>query len=105
MLLLAAFQFAGALALPAADGLLDVDRYATPTHVESQGSADCTPHHDHAFCQVVRATALAGPVRMATEVAAPPMVLRAAAPTGRGLFTPSVTRRSGAPGPRAPPSA
>ena len=105
VLVLALLQLAGALALPAVDGILDVELYGLPTHVESPGSDDCTPHHDHAFCQVVRATALATPSRVSATVAlGQPLTDFDALPASPEL------RRSNRPfqgssGPRAPPSA
>lgn len=69
-LALALFHLTGAVVLPAADGQLDVELLGTPVHVESEGRDDCTPHHDHAFCQVVRSTALATPARPSVQVGA-----------------------------------
>ncbi|MEX2467085.1 MAG: hypothetical protein WD995_09245 [Gemmatimonadota bacterium] len=105
VLVMALFQMAGATVLPAADGQLDVERYATPVHMESEGSDDCTPHHDHAFCQVVRSTALANPARSAAEVVA--LVTPSALPVVRAeerLRAPS-RAHAGSSSPRAPPTA
>lgn len=104
-LVLVVLQMVGATVLPAADGQLDVEGYLTPAHVESGGSDDCAPHHDHVFCQVVRSTALANPAPSTVEVAMmaePSMVLvirDAEAHRARS------EARSGAGSPRAPPSA
>ena len=105
VLAMAVFQLTGAIALPAADGALDVDRYGTPAHVESEGADDCAPHHDHAFCQVVRATALANPSRAASSVGADDRVHELHAPGGSAEVDVTSPVLEGSPGPRAPPSA
>jgi len=69
VLALALGQLVVAVVLPAADGHLDVEKFGTPVHVESHGDRDCMPHHDHAFCQVMRATSLATPSRASAEIA------------------------------------
>lgn len=105
VLLLAVVQMAGAVALPAADGALDVERYSLPVHVESEGRDDCAPHHDHAFCQVVRSTALGNPAPPAAEA---PTSALAAVRIPRPLAGPRVDAQRvlvGASGPRAPPTA
>lgn len=105
VLVLALFQLAAVVALPAADGLLDVELYGTPTHVESQGTHDCTPHHDHAFCQVLRVTAFATPARAAAAHDMPRATrdLRVRAPSVAFDVEDPVLR--GSSGPRAPPTA
>lgn len=105
VLVLAMFQLGGAVALPAADGVLDMDRYGTPTHVESQGSDDCAPHHDHAFCQVVRATALASPSRAVTSVGVGDVVHQLHPLGGSAEVDIRSAVLQGSTGPRAPPSA
>ncbi len=105
VLVLAVLQLAGALALPAADGVLDVGRYEVPMHVESPGSDDCTPHHDHAFCQMVRATALATPSRVSATVALGQPRTDSAEPIARPDLRRGTRLFQGSSGPRAPPSA
>lgn len=61
VLALALGQLAAGVVLPAADGHLDLEVFGAPVHVESHGEEDCKPHHDHAFCQVMRSTAMAHP--------------------------------------------
>ncbi len=105
VLVMAVFQLTAAVALPAADGVLDMDRYGTPTHVESEGSDDCAPHHDHAFCQVVRATGLANPSRAAVNVGVGDQVHqlhRLGGSVEADIPSPVL---EGSTGPRAPPSA
>ena len=104
VLVLAMLHMVGATVLPAADGRLDVEAYATPTHVESEGRDDCAPHHDHVFCQAVGSIALANPsgsavVAMVFEQAAAPAVRDVEGHRARP------DPRSGASSPRAPPSA
>lgn len=105
VLVLAVLQLGGAVALPAADGVLDMDRYGTPTHVESQGTDDCAPHHDHAFCQVVRATALANPSRAVSSVGVGDLVHQLHALDGSAEVDVTSPVLQGSTGPRAPPSA
>lgn len=105
VLVLAVLQLAGAVALPAADGVLDVERYGVPVHVESPGSDDCTPHHDHAFCQVVRANALATPARVSTTIALGQPVGDFAEASSVPELRRSLRLLQGSSGPRAPPSA
>jgi hypothetical protein len=105
VLVLALLQLGAAVALPAVDGVLDVELYGVPTHVESPESDDCTPHHDHAFCQVVRATALATPSRVPATVAlGQPLTGFDALPASPELRR-STRLLQGSSGPRAPPSA
>jgi hypothetical protein len=105
VLVLAVFQLVGATVLPGADAMLDVEGYGTPVHVESEGNHDCTPHHDHLFCQVVRATAMANPARSAAEV--PALVAPVAVRVMRGseVLLARTEARTGSASPRAPPSA
>ncbi len=105
VLVLAVLQLAGAVALPAADGVLDVERYGVPVHVESPGSDDCTPHHDHAFCQLVRANALATPARVPATVALGHPLGNLAEPFSVPELRRSHRLLQGSSGPRAPPSA
>ena len=105
VLVLAVLQLAGAVALPALDGVLDVERYGVPTHVESPGSDDCTPHHDHAFCQVMRATALATASRVSATVALGQPLTNYAEPAALPELRRSNRLFQGSSGPRAPPSA
>lgn len=105
VLVLAVFQLGGAVALPAADGVLDMDRYGTPAHVESEGSDDCAPHHDHAFCQVVRATALANPSRAASSVGVDDLVYQLHLLGGPAEVDVPSPVLEGSTGPRAPPFA
>lgn len=104
VLLLAVLQLAGAVALPAVDGVLDVEQYGVPAHVESPGSDDCTPHHDHAFCQVVRASALATPSRVSATIALGQPLGTFAEPAGVAELRRSAGLFQGSSGPRAPPS-
>jgi hypothetical protein len=105
VLAMAVFQLTGAVALPAADGVLDMDRYGTPAHVESGGSDDCAPHHDHAFCQVVRATALANPSRAVSSVGVGDLVHQLHPLGGSAEVDITSPVLEGSSGPRAPPSA
>ncbi|MDZ7778567.1 MAG: hypothetical protein U5R14_01345 [Gemmatimonadota bacterium] len=103
-LVLALFHLTGAVALPAADGQLDVEQLGTPVHVESEGRDDCTPHHDHAFCQLVRTTALATPARPAVHVEADavPRLLPGIRVVDAADVVEPVLK--GSSGPRAPPA-
>jgi hypothetical protein len=105
VLVLAVLQLVGATVLPGADAKLDVEGYGTPVHVESEGNHDCTPHHDHLFCQVVRSTAMANPARPAAEV--PALVAPVAVRVMRGaeVLRARTEARTGSASPRAPPSA
>lgn len=105
VLVLALVQLAGAVVLPAADGLMDVERYGTPVHVESGGRDDCTPHHDHAFCQVVRSTAMANPAGPTTEFVVEPSRRVALALPERDAVPGHAAVLPGSSGPRAPPTA
>lgn len=105
VLVMAVLQLGGAVALPAADGVLDMDRYGTPSHVESEGSDDCAPHHDHAFCQVVRATALANPSRALSSVGVGHRVHLLHPLGGSAEVDITSPVLEGSTGPRAPPSA
>lgn len=51
---MALLQLVAFSALPTADAVLDGSQLGLPLHVESEGSPECAPHHDHLFCQVVR---------------------------------------------------
>ena len=105
VLVLAVLQLVGATVLPGVDGKLDVELYGTPVHVESEGSHDCMPHHDHLFCQVVRSTAMANPAQSAAEVRAlvAPEVVRAL--RGSEVLRVRTEARTGSASPRAPPFA
>jgi len=90
--------------LPAADALLDIEQMGLPVHIESEGSKECAPPHDHVFCQVVRslaaateAPAVAGAIDLATPV------FRLHAPPASDLTTRRFLTRSV--GSRAPPLA
>jgi hypothetical protein len=56
---LALLQLVAFAVLPTADALLDVEQVTMPLHVESDGSTQCAPPHDHLFCQAVRSLASA----------------------------------------------
>lgn len=103
-LVLALVQLTGAVVLPAADGRLDVEQLGTPVHVESEGRDDCAPHHDHAFCQVVRSTALATPARPAVQVGAheAPRLLPGIRVVDASYAAGPILK--GSSGPRAPPA-
>jgi len=104
VLLLVTLYSSVSLALATTDGVLDVERFGTPVHVESDGRADCVPHHDHAICQVVRSATLGAPSSAPDEVAsAQPSGSLVAAPAADPPL-PSNDRLRGSPGPRAPPA-
>ncbi|MCA1792225.1 MAG: hypothetical protein LC667_20970 [Thioalkalivibrio sp.] len=104
VLVLAVMQLVGATVLPGADGKLDVERYGTPVHVESEGNHDCTPHHDHLFCQVVRSTAMANPAQSAAEVPALVAPVSVHALHGAEVLRVRTEALVGCASPRAPPS-
>lgn len=102
---LAVLQLAAAGLVPAADAELWGDSVESTLHVESQGSKECAPPHDHLFCQLCRTHLLAGmtaPVHDALPLTLPSLVAHA----GQAAHTPAAaTLLAGASGPRAPPIA
>lgn len=102
-LLLAVFHLGATSALSAADGVLDVERFDAPMHVESEGSEDCAPHHDHAFCQVVRSTAFGAPSQASAQADLRLPASPVAHPPAVEATTPSRGLLPGTAGPRAPP--
>jgi hypothetical protein len=94
-------QFAAAVAIPAADALLEARASSESVHVES-AETECATHHDELYCQTVRS--LAGQVGARTP--------QAAAGTRAVVLVANLSASSvadpravpGAPvGPRAPP--
>ena len=65
-----ALQLVAGAALPSADAVLEAERIALPTHVESPHNEDCPSAHDHLFCQVVRSLAAASGGRGAGQILA-----------------------------------
>ena len=49
-----------ATALGPADAVLDAERALAPIHIESPANPDCTFHHGHLFCQMLRSLSFAG---------------------------------------------
>jgi hypothetical protein len=105
VLALALGQLVAAVVLPAADGHLDVEKFGMPVHVESHGDRDCMPHHDHTFCQVMRATSLATPARASAEIAGYPIALDVPAPRRVEQDRSTVPLLGTESAPRAPPRA
>lgn len=103
-LVLALVQLVALGVLPAADAVLDIEQMELPLHIESEGSKECAPPHDHVFCQVVRSLAAAAEapaVSGAIGIAAP--VFRLHEPPASDLTIRRFLTRSV--GSRAPPLA
>lgn len=105
VLVLALLQLAAAGLVPVADAGLRDYRVEGKLHVEASGSEDCSPPHDHLFCQLCRTLLLAavlGPAYPAPLLDLPSLQT-AARRGGDGVL--SRTSLHDALGPRAPPFA
>ncbi len=100
----ALLQMGSTVALTHADALLDGERMGAPDHVESPENSDCSVHHGHLFCQVVRSLSQATvSPEITTEAGPAPPILDAEADCESG----EVKRAPilfGAVSPRGPPT-
>ncbi len=91
--------------LSPADALLDAERLGAPVHVESPEKRNCTAHHSHLFCQVVRLLLSGTPAgRVAAADSPAPSFLAIDRPGGDAPAR-SATFLIGAISPRGPPLA
>lgn len=101
---MALLQLVAFSALPTADAVLDASQLGLPLHVESESSAECAPHHDHLFCQVVRSlTSVDTRAAITAGESAAPVVRLGGRTSGTEIAPRRFLTRSV--GPRAPPLA
>ena len=98
----ALLQLGASTAFVLADAVLDGEQAGAPVHVESQGSEECSTHHDHLFCQVVRSLASAAPGPGVATLEAHAAISSRRGPVHSSDAHPA-SAFSGASGPRAPP--